>query len=394
MTSPIDLDFNAGSSPDPRVVEAMHALGPHADGNPHAPHALGRAARAVLEDARERIAAVVGRAADEIVFCSGGTEANNIALACARASASSCELPIGLTEIEHPSLDAPARALAEERPDMLRWIEWRPEDGALDVEAAGPLAFVSCTLAQGEFGFVQDLADIRQRARQAHAACRLHSDASQALGRLDLAQASESVDLLTLSPHKAGGPRGVGVLVLREGARFGPALRGGSQELGRRPGTQVPRLAHGAAFSIELACAEWRARSAAMREAMECFLSAIEAERRSAQVQVLGEDLLRVDASKLLANTRTLVLSGIEARVFLPALDFEGVAISYGSACTSGALEPSKALISLGLERSVAASCVRVSVGPDVDCEKVEQAAALFSQVLARICRLANASSR
>lgn len=388
-----DLDFNAGAPPDRRVVEAMRSLGPEADGNPHAPHWKGRAARRLLENARERIADVLELAPDEVLFCSGGTEANNIALACGRQAHARTGLPIGVSTIEHPSIDVPARALEEEAPSVIVRLAW---DSSAQLPAQA-LSFASCILAQGEFGFVQDLEALRRAldaSGEASEPAPLHTDASQALGRMSIVDSCRPADLITLSPHKAGGPRGVGVLVVREGVPFRPVLRGGAQELGRRPGTQVPRLAHGAALAIELAEREHAQRAAAMRAAMDVFLGGLSGLRARGEVLVLGEDLVPVPRERILPNTRTIAMPGVEARVLLPALDLAGIAASYGSACSSGALEPSPALRGLPLEAALLSSCLRVSLGASPNCENIEQAAGLFSQVLARIRRPRGTSSR
>lgn len=384
-----DFDYNAGGGIDPRVRAEMNSLALEADANPHAPHARGRAARAVLEDARERVAGVLGVRADEIVFCSGGTEANNLALASGEVHARRRGLPMAVSTIEHPSVSVPARALREAAEVEVLELVW---NRGLAVDRA--VAFASCIFAQGEVGFVQDLASLRRSLEGYDSDVVVHSDASQALGRIDVAPALAHAELVTLSPHKAGGPRGVGVLVVREGVSAAPALRGGSQELGRRPGTQSPRLAHGAACAIDLARRETAQRAASMSLAMTTLLEGMADARARAWLRVLGEDLLEQPNQQILPNTRTLCFPGVEARVLLPALDMAGIGVSYGSACSSGALEPSPVLLALGVPANLVGSCLRVSFGPSVDVRKVREAASLFQDMLARFHTNSSSTSR
>lgn len=387
-----DFDYNAGGGVDPRVREEMDRLGPEADTNPHAPHARGRAGRAILENARERIASLFDLRADEIVLCSGGTEANNIALACGVAWARARGRPMAVSRLEHASIAAPARAIAES--GAVEVVELPcGEDGRVH-GVEDTLAFASCILAQGEVGFVQDLGALRALLEHSTGDLQLHSDASQALGRIDCAPAFEAADLVTLSPHKAGGPRGIGVLWMREAVWSAPALRGGSQELGRRPGTQSPRLAHGAACALECAVAETEQRAKSMHRAVSALLEGVAPLREAGRLRVVGEDLIPRPIEEILPNTRTLCFPGVEARVLLPALDIAGIGVSYGSACSSGALEPSPTLRALGLSKELASSCLRVSFGPCVEVEKIRHAASLLMDILARIPSKSSASSR
>lgn len=382
-----DLDHNAGAPLDPRVDEALRELGPVADGNPHAAHERGRAARGVLEAARERIAAVVGRRPDEVVFCSGGTEANNIAVATGARLARARRLPFVVSPIEHPSVAMPVSDLRGDARLDVRVLDIEADPRFALVLPREAVAFVTCIVAQGEVGTLQDLPQLRAGIDAACASAGaprpvLHSDASQGLGRVDLAAALEVADLVTLSPHKVGGPRGIGVLLAREGLSLAAVLRGGAQELGRRPGTQSPRLAHGAALAIELARVEWQERAATMRANLDAFLSGLAAHRAEGAVQVIGEDRLACSPHALLPNTRSLLCPRVDARVLLPALDVQGIGVSHGSACSSGASEPSSLLVSLGLTPAEARSTLRVSVGAHPENEKLRHAGGLFSQVL------------
>ena len=374
MKTTYDLDYNAGAAPDPRVVEAMAGLPREADANPNSPHSIGRKADAILEEARERLAASLGVCADEVVICSGGTEANNIAVAIAEG----LEGPIASTRIEHASLSAPLQRL-ESRGRRVQYLAVDAE-ARVEVSAIGQLASIEgrelawCSVihAHHELGVLQDLAAIRAALPSA---CLLHSDLSQSIGRVDVAATLEALDYATLSPHKFGGPRGVGVFLARRGRPWSPVLVGGAQELGRRPGTQSPRAAFGAALALELAINERAQRADAMRRKLDAFLSGLS-----------GSDFEVVAArARELPNTATLCFAPTEARRLLPALDLAGICVSYGSACSSGSREVSPSLIAIGMSKERAACCLRVSVDADEGAQKNAEAAALFSQVLARI---------
>ncbi|MFQ5504378.1 MAG: cysteine desulfurase family protein [Planctomycetota bacterium] len=375
-----NLDYNAGAPLDPRVQAEMLELPEEADGNPSSPHRLGRRARGILEDARERVAGALGVRPVEIVFSSGGTESNNLAVHSGFAHAARRGGEVWLSPIEHPSVTESCRYLAETSQAGSRMLA-AGRDGRVVIPTDSLPSFISLIHAHHETGVVQDLAQLSTRLRESGGL--LHSDASQSLGRLDLGPVVELCDLLTLSPHKAGGPRGIGVLVVREGREFRSVLRGGSQELGRRPGTQCPRLAAGAARAIELACSEWRARAELMQSALDAFLSRLPLSgKHSGTCRVV---CTASPPGSMLPNTRSLSFHPLEARLLLPALDMQGILVSYGAACSSGAMDPSPSLLALGLAEEEARSCLRISVGPERNSKKIDQAADLFLQVIARI---------
>ncbi|MEZ5989476.1 MAG: aminotransferase class V-fold PLP-dependent enzyme [Planctomycetota bacterium] len=368
------LDANAGGSVDPRVREHMRALPDEADANPASPHALGRAARALLEDARERVAALCGVGAGEVVFTSGGTEADNLAVATGLAWCRARGGEAWLSPIEHPSVAAPLAAAvtagAAHRPLAAdrRGLVVAPE-------AADRPFFLSLVEAQPETGVVQDHGPFARLAADGHGL--LHVDSSQAFGRVPTPTTVVEAGLRTLSPHKCGGPKGVGVLVVRDGIEVAPVLRGGPQELGRRPGTQCARLAQGAALALELAALEVGERRARMQAALDAFLAPLVA---GGACRVMFED-----APFLLPNTRTIDVTPHEARHLLPALDLAGLCLSFGSACSSGAQLASRSLLACGVDERTARRCLRVSVTHDSGEEKMKRAAVLFLQALARV---------
>lgn len=374
MTEPLNLDYNAGAPLDARVAAAMASLPAAADGNPSSGHAIGRRARSLLEEARERIAAALGRAPEEIVFTSGGTEANQLAVhGVFRALRLDERGELWISPLEHPSVRAPLEALAPRAHRVVR-LDCAPR-GRVRIPSGceQPPPFVSLCAACGESGILQDVAGMAERV---HASGGLvHSDASQLLGRVPFAHVG-AADYVTLSPHKLGGPRGIAVLVQAPGRPLAPIWLGGGQERGLRPGTEAVRLAHGAAVAIALAVDEQEQRAQRMRGALDALLDALDAE---------GIDVLARAAPARLPNTATIVFDGCDARLLMPALDALGVCVSFGTACRSGAREVSPALRALGLTEREAKCALRVSVGPDFSPKSIDAAAAAFHQALGRV---------
>jgi cysteine desulfurase len=335
------LDYNASAPVRPEVALAMaDALG--RTGNPSSVHQAGRKARAALEDARAAVAALVGAPAHAVVFTSGGTEANNQAL----QSVSGTKL---VSAIEHDSVLAAA-------PDALRI----PVDGhgVIDLERLGEQletvrpALVSVMLANNETGVVQPVQEVVARARR-HGAL-VHCDAVQAAGKITIGISVLGVDLMTLSAHKLGGPPGVGALVLGPGIEPIALHHGGAQERRWRPGTEnLPGIV-GFARACELAAADtdWQHRVRALRDRLEAQIAAIAPEAR-----VLGR------AAPRLANTSCLTMPGVGNQIQLIDLDLAGIAVSAGSACSSGKVGPSHVLAAMGVAAEEAQTAIRVSLG-------------------------------
>ncbi len=369
------LDYNAGAARDPRVRKYMETLPVEAEANPSSPHSLGRRARSLLEEARERIAAVLGVSPGEILFCSGGTEANNIAALTGVRYAKEASQRIAVSPIEHPSMSqALAALLAEEAEHLSMALPVDAGGRAQILEGVDDLGFLSLIHAHHETGVLQHPGRFLDWARRSKAL--LHSDASQSLGRIPVDDIVPDFDLVTFSPQKCGGPKGIGVLYVRTGCAVASLLQGGGQEMGRRAGTQGASLALGAAYAMELAVGEKEARASSMKAAVDSFLGGLD--------DVEGCSVLFSD-SELLPNTRCIETSPVEARVLLPALDLDGLYVSFGSACSSGAFEASPALLACGLSRERANCCLRVSVGPETQAAEMQVAANLFRQRLSRI---------
>jgi cysteine desulfurase len=331
-------------------------------GNPSSVHAEGRRARRQLEEARERLAAVLQCGRDEVVFTSGGTESNALALQGAGA--------VLHAPIEHPSV---LRAL-EERGRALPVDEWGRVDPGAIARAAGAArpVLVSVALANHETGVVQDVPAL---ARAAHAVgARMHCDASQALGKWPLSFRDLDADVLTLSAHKAGGPVGAGALLVRKGTAAHPLLRGGEQEGGWRAGTEAAALAQAFAAAAEEAvarqaqdAARWRAWIATLRAGLRALEPAVR---------------FNSPEDAVLPNTLSASFPGRAGAVLVQRLDLEGVAASHGSACASGSRQPSPVLLALGADERRARGAVRFSVGPANAEGDVEEALARLGRVL------------
>lgn len=366
------LDYNATA---PLRPEARAALLAALDviGNPSSIHAEGRAARALVEDARREIATLTGASAREIVFCASGTEAANTALApgvFALGVAPLARLIVGAGE--HPCVSAGHRFAAAE-------IAPLTPDGRIDLEAlerllgAGPAALVALQGANNETGVVQPVAEA---ARLVHArGGLLICDAVQVAGRAPLE--ATGADALILSAHKFGGPRGAGALVLlREGLSAPPLLRGGGQERGRRAGTENVAAISGfgaAARAARAKMGEEAARTGALRDACAQRLREI-----APDAVVFGEGAPR------LPNTLAFAIPGVAAATLLMRLDLEGVAVSSGSACSSGKVGPSAVLAAMGAPLALSAGAIRVSLGWASSVADVEIFAAALAGALAR----------
>ena len=377
----IYLDHNATTPPAPEVLDAMAAALRELPGNPSSPHGPGRAARAAIERARAEVAALIGATAEEIVFTSGGTEGNELAirglLRGRRAARGGTARPhVVSSPLEHPSVLG-ALAAADVELTLLPVTS----DGAIDPQALRAAlrpdtALVTLALANHELGNVYDLAALAAIAHESGAI--VHADAVQAAGKIPFDVKALGVDALTISAHKLHGPKGVGAIFLRRGAPFDPAGRGGHQERERRAGTENVAGIVGFGVAARLAATELSsegARIAALRERLEARLLAIPDSRRHG------------DPAGALPGTLNIGFAGAPGQLVAAALDLEGVAVSTGAACTSGSLDPSPVLLALGLPRQEATSALRFGLGRGTTLAETERAAALVGEIVARVRR-------
>jgi cysteine desulfurase len=332
------LDWNATAPLRPEAAAAITealALG----GNPSSVHRRGRAARQLVEQSREAIAALVDAAADGVVFTSGGTEANHLALIGAGRER------VLVSAVEHSSV-LQAVPGAERIPV--------DKSGIVDVATLAAMlksetrpALVSVMLANNETGVIQPVCEIAEIAH-AHGAL-FHCDAVQAAGKIPVSLAETGADLLTLSAHKIGGPAGIGALIVAGVVELTPLLRGGGQERNRRAGTEnLAGIAGFAAAATACDIAEYD-RVRKLRDTLEAALSP--------DALVIGA------AAPQLPNTSAIAMPGVSAETQIIALDLDGVMVSAGAACSSGKVAPSHVLAAMGVAPEIAATTIRISLG-------------------------------
>ena len=341
------LDWNA-TAPLRREAQAAMVAALDVVGNPSSPHAEGRRARAIVEDAREQVAALIGARASEVVFTSGGTEGNNAVLAAGWNK-------ILLAGIEHDSVLAPARnsrARLVDLPVDDDGVVVREElSRALASASEGP-ALLTLQLANNETGVLQPVADVAAEAKQHGLA--VHTDAVQAAGRVPIDVASLGVDYLTVSAHKLGGPQGTGALVFRGRRALSPLISGGGQERRRRAGTES--VAAIAGFG---AAAEAARRELAQMPRVGRLQAWLESQVRS----ITPEAIIIAEGAARLPNTTDLALPGASAETLVIQFDLAGIAISAGAACASGKVGASHVLAAMGLSAELAGAAIRISLG-------------------------------
>jgi cysteine desulfurase len=354
MPERVYLDWNATTPLRPEAKAAMVAAW-ELSGNPSSVHSEGRKARRLLEDARAAVAQAVGARAPDVVFSSGGTEANALALTPGlRRGASAPVTRLLVSAVEHASVLAGGRFAV----DTIGTINVT-RAGLVDLEhlrallADGPPALVSVMLANNETGAIQPVAEV---AGIVHAAGGLlHVDAIQAFGKIPFDLGTTQTDLLTLSAHKIGGPKGVGALVLAEGVEGLEALlRGGGQELGRRAGTENVAGISGFGAAAKAAMVALKADAIRVRELRDLLEHGL---RQTPGLVVFSDEVKR------LPNTVLFTAPGMKAETAVIGFDLNGVAISSGSACSSGKVQPSHVLEAMGYHQELAQGGVRLSLG-------------------------------
>jgi cysteine desulfurase len=363
--APIYLDHNATT---PLLPQAWEAMRPALEtvGNPSSPHHAGRRARQLLEDARERVAVRLGADPDEVIFTSGATEANNLALfGLANSPGRLLAAPI-----EHPCVVEPLKQLAG-RGFAVDWLPVTPrgqvEASAVSERLCVNTRLVCLMLANHETGAIQPVRDVAERLPPGVA---LHCDAAQAVGKIPLNFRDLGATTLSASAHKFRGPKGVGVLLLKRGTPLRPQLFGGHQQRGHRPGTEPVALALGLAAALEHAVAEMDANRAHLTRLRQRLLDRLR--EAAAPVVLNGPAPGNPDG---LPTTLNLSFPGCRADVLLARLDLAGVACSTGSACSSGSLLPSPVLQAMGVSDDVLRSAIRFSVGPPLTESDIDDAA-------------------
>jgi cysteine desulfurase len=368
------LDYNATAPLRVEVGEAF-AAALSLYGNPSSVHAEGRAARAAIEAARAKVAALVGARPEDVIFTSGGTEANALALAAQSGEAWHCYM----SAVEHPSVLSGGRFY----PETTTRIPVTP-DGVVDLEIlakelekhhlGGWRPFVSLMAANNETGAIQPVAET---SKIVHSAGGLfHTDAVQAAGRIELDMAALGADMLSLSAHKIGGPKGVGALVLGNGVSIEPLIKGGAQERRKRAGTENVAGIVGFGVAAELAARDLAkiGTIAALRDELE----------RGALTIAPGAVVLAARVKRL-PNTTCIAVPGAKAETLVIGLDLAGVAVSSGSACSSGKVEASHVLTAMGVAEEIAQGAIRVSLGFATKRADIENFFKAFAELIKRL---------
>ena len=365
------LDYNA-TSPLRDEVRAAVIDALSLTGNPSSVHEEGRNARAAIESARAKVAKLAGARPEDVIFTSGGTEANALALSPQRGEAWHCYV----SAVEHPSVLAGGRF----HPETMTLIPVTP-DGVIDLEIlASELAkhhlggwrpLVSLMAANNETGVIQPVAEAAKIVKDTGGL--FHTDAVQAAGRMKLDLAALGADMVSLSAHKIGGPKGVGALVVREGVSVEPLLKGGGQERRRRAGTEyVPGIV-GFCVAAELASADL-----SRVDGIEALRDELEA-----KVLSLAPDAVVLSAGvKRLPNTSCIAVPGAKAETLVIGLDLAGVAVSSGSACSSGKVEASHVLAAMGVAPELAQGAIRISLGFATKRDDIENFLEAFGQLI------------
>ena len=368
------LDYNATAPLRDEVRDAFAAALP-LYGNPSSVHEEGRVARSAIEAARAKVAALVGARPEDVIFTSGGTEANALALAAQTGEAWQCYM----SAVEHPSVLAGGRFYRETTTTLPV-----TRDGVADLEIlakelekhhlGGWRPFVSLMTANNETGAMQPVAEASKIVHSANGL--FHTDAVQAAGRIKLDMAALGPDMLTLSAHKIGGPKGIGALVLGNGASVQPLIKGGGQERRRRAGTENVAGIVGFGIAAELAAADLAkvGAIATLRDELEKSVAAV-----APDAIVLSARVGR------LPNTSCIAVPGAKAETLVIGLDLAGVAVSSGSACSSGKVEASHVLSAMGVPEELAQGAIRVSLGFATKRDDIESFLTAFDQLIKRL---------
>ena len=383
---PIYLDHAATTPVREEVFEAMRPFFGARFGNPSSTHRWGREARAALDEARERVAKCLGARADEVCFTSGGTESDNLAiLGVWREGRPAGRNAVVTTPIEHKAiLGAVHEAKAE-----------GAEERIVDVDTTGTVkrdswndavrddvAIASVMWVNNEIGTIQAVPELAADARSKGVV--FHTDGVQAFGKVKIDAATQPFDLLSMSGHKIGAPKGIGALFIRRGTKVHPLMHGGMQDRGRRPGTENIAYAVALAKAAELTIAECEAECERIRALRDRLEAAILARVPDAVVHGRG------------ANRAPHVLNvsvpGTDSESLLMALDLQGIAASGGSACSSGSISPSHVLMALGVKPDLASAAIRMSLGSLSNDECIDRVADVFPALVMKARQFAAAS--
>lgn len=382
VAPPIYLDNAATTPVRAEVFEAMRPFFGAKFGNPSSVHRFGREARAALDEARERLATCLGAHPDEVSFNSCGTEGDNTAVLCLWRAVHGHEKAkrrraVVTTPIEHKAVLAAAHQVAAEG----------GEERLVDVDASGvvrdesfdalvdeDVAVASVMWVNNETGVIQSVPALAERAKERGAL--FHTDAVQGFGKVVIDARTQPFDLLAISGHKIGAPKGVGALFIRRGTPFEPLIRGGGQDRGRRAGTENVAYAVALATAAELAVAE--------RETHWVRLEALRDRLQARLLEAIPDAVVHSAGTRRAPHVLNISVPGTDSESMLMALDMRGIACSGGSACQSGSVSPSHVLSAMGVPPALAGAAVRMSLGAGTTDEEIERVAELFPKLVAK----------
>jgi cysteine desulfurase len=379
---PVYLDHAATTPVREEVFEAMKPFYGPRFGNPSSTHRWGREARAALDEARERVGRCLGARPDEICFTSGGTEGDNLAILGAwRALKEKGRTAVVTSPIEHKAILGAVHQAAREGAEE-RILAMTP-DGVVDRESFDDLvddavAVCSTMWVNNEIGTIQPVPELAAKAKERGAL--FHTDAVQAFGKIPIDAQRQQFDFLTISGHKFGAPKGIGALFIRRGTSLEPLMHGGTQDRGRRPGTENVAAAVGLARAAELTLAECEAHCARLRKLRERLEAGILAKVPDAVIHGRG-----AERAPHIVN---ISVPGTDSESLLMALDLRGIAASGGSACQSGSISPSHVLSALGVRPDLASAAVRMSLGSLTTDHCIDRVIEVFPALVAKARQL------
>lgn len=370
----------------PEVIEVMTQIMTENYGNPSSLHTAGRNAKVAMENAREQCADILGVEPSEIFFAGGGTEADNICLKGVARALKHKRRRIIVTPIEHSAIRQSAKELSEEGFDVQ--IVAVTKEGFVKPDALAELvdentSLVSIMYVNNEIGTVQDIPAL---VEVAHAKGALfHTDAVQAFGKITVDLDELQVDLLSLSAHKIYGPKGVGLVYVNSGVKIAPLIHGGTHEKGRRPGTENVAGIIGLAKAMELAVSRVAEEYKHYTRLSERFLASL---RNKIQNITLNGPELRTDRITRTPSTVNISFAGADGEAIILSLDLKGVEVSSGSACSSGATDPSPVLLAIGQTPELAKSSIRFSMGRSTSEADIDHVCEVLTVIIERLRRL------
>ena len=385
MPEPVYLDHAATTPVREEVLAAMLPFFGPRFGNPSSVHRWGREARTALDEARERVARCLGASADEVVFTSCGTEADNMALIGVwRARHGEGRRAAVSTPIEHKAVLGALHQIAKEGgAERLLAVDQsgRVTAGSVEALVRDDVAVCSVMWVNNEIGTMQDVAALAQKAKERGVV--FHSDAVQAFGKVEIDARRTPFDMLSISGHKIGAPKGIGALYIRRGTPMEALMFGGSQDRGRRPGTENVAMAVGLACAAELTVAE--------REEEARRLGALRDRLESALLARVPDAIIHGRGAPRAPHVTNISIPGTESESMLIALDLRGIACSAGSACQSGSINPSHVLEAIGVPADVAKSALRLSLGALTTDASIDRVVEILPMLVEKARRLAPA---